>query len=661
MMTGEDECMLCGQSSIEQQKAKDKYTPPRYHPLGAGYVECANCNRKSCRKCINGLLKRVTNSKEISKQAKENDKTIKAIRKMAEIIDNPPFERTIDFATCCCFKNSICKTATTTHTKVQMPPTSKEMREIIKECTAIQNNHHDYQDEEFINNGYDSDEYDEDYADTYYDNNKTRLEGIAITRRTIGRNKIVSSTTNDLHLYFDDPTEYNAIHKLQWQKPSKHLSTINKIFKKHQKNKIKSSNIFEGALLIASFGLLVISEVTYQMNVDHMNLAQSKVDGTPKVGHCVIAKSSADAAHDHMTKNNVTRKEMNVLEREVMELEQPSPEDATKYRSVKVEVITIGQTCSEDEALKYVGRGNNQFGEEFLMKQSTFSSNDIVTTDADYVVIMGRFTKEKNASLIPDKLLILRPTNMVTNVLYNNTQRKTLNKQIYNTIRAIAGRGGSELRRVGGSSGTISDETDLDLLAVLHQFKGLVPRHLYAAGIIRDPKKNRYHIVYTKPFTPKGKNKYGLTYYTPARDGGKFVMHPALSATYFPLVDLSYNKMMAVLLVEEINRKFVESGRRALATGPISCEMNSIAIARKAYKDSPTEIAMHNLIVAFNSLNHFSMVAYPVGYHYDHYYDETREYLENKSNFMFKMNNKSIGRGGSLVGGMYVYALLDWK
>ena len=54
------------------------------------------------------------------------------------------------------------------------------------------------------------------------------------------------------------------------------------------------------------------------------------------------------------------------------------------------------------------------------------------------------------------------------------------------------------------------------------------------------------------------------------------------------------------------------------------------------------------------------MVGYPSGYHFDHYYNIDSEYIENKILFSIRIIQKSIGRGGHILGNMYVYALLDW-
>ena len=103
-----------------------------------------------------------------------------------------------------------------------------------------------------------------------------------------------------------------------------------------------------------------------------------------------------------------------------------------------------------------------------------------------------------------------------------------------------------------------------------------------------------------------------------------------------------------------------KEGLRSVATGPLKCELIKIGRAREVYNNHPEGTRMHHLIITFNSFNNFSMVGYPSGYHFDHYYNIDSEYIENKILFSIRIIQKSIGRGGHILGNMYVYALLDW-
>jgi hypothetical protein len=104
----------------------------------------------------------------------------------------------------------------------------------------------------------------------------------------------------------------------------------------------------------------------------------------------------------------------------------------------------------------------------------------------------------------------------------------------------------------------------------------------------------------------------------------------------------------------------MKHGKPQIARGPLQFENDSLAKARKEYRMANQEKAMFCFLDTFNSFNHYSMVAYPVGLHKDHF-KHGKESLENKLLFCLNPNfGKSTGRGGCLVGRSYVYALLDW-
>ena len=147
--------------------------------------------------------------------------------------------------------------------------------------------------------------------------------------------------------------------------------------------------------------------------------------------------------------------------------------------------------------------------------------------------------------------------------------------------------------------------------------------------------------------------------YSPPRDGGQFDM-PEICLSRYPILgEMTYLKMQSVNILSALNELRVKHGQLPVAIGPINQEMKKIDIARKSYQESSEGMNMHNFIVAFNKLNRFSMVAYPVGMHNDHF--RNGESLENKILFTIPLPKcRSLGRGGSIVGNRYVYALLDW-
>ena len=95
--------------------------------------------------------------------------------------------------------------------------------------------------------------------------------------------------------------------------------------------------------------------------------------------------------------------------------------------------------------------------------------------------------------------------------------------------------------------------------------------------------------------------------------------------------------------------------------------MKSLDLARQKYHVCISRNEkISKFISTFNSQNHFSMVAYPVAYHYDHF-KERKESIENKLLLVVprhvmkeQMKINSVGRGGSLTCEDYTYAILDW-
>jgi hypothetical protein len=55
-----------------------------------------------------------------------------------------------------------------------------------------------------------------------------------------------------------------------------------------------------------------------------------------------------------------------------------------------------------------------------------------------------------------------------------------------------------------------------------------------------------------------------------------------------------------------------------------------------------------------------TLISWPVGQHNDHF-SKNVESLENKILFVVPSENRNNGRGGSLIGSQFVFALLDWR
>jgi hypothetical protein len=97
----------------------------------------------------------------------------------------------------------------------------------------------------------------------------------------------------------------------------------------------------------------------------------------------------------------------------------------------------------------------------------------------------------------------------------------------------------------------------------------------------------------------------------------------------FPLIaEMIYLKTFAISVLISFNKHWFEYIEPTVLTRPLKYDLISLEMARKVHKESPAGEAMHWFICCFNSFNHYSMVAYPVGMHCNHF-RHGKESLEN--------------------------------
>lgn len=246
---------------------------------------------------------------------------------------------------------------------------------------------------------------------------------------------------------------------------------------------------------------------------------------------------------------------------------------------------------------------------------------------------------------------------MLCNTIFSKPERDKFSKDIYALIRSYAGRRGFEVKRTCGSSGKVSPESDRNLLYFLSYHEGILPRLAHGCVIIRG--EDRYYFCYAK-VTPSSSTNHVIWEYTPPKDGGQFRMPNICLSMFPPIAEMVYLKTLAVSVLVHYNQYRNENNQAAVASGPLRYERISLEEARKAYTSAPKNEAMFQFISKFNSFNNYSMVAYPVGMHCDHF-KHRKESLENKILFCIspsKMNE--FGRGGCIVANNFVYGLLDW-
>ena len=118
--------------------------------------------------------------------------------------------------------------------------------------------------------------------------------------------------------------------------------------------------------------------------------------------------------------------------------------------------------------------------------------------------------------------------------------------------------------------------------------------------------------------------------------------------------------MLVAMTLKTLNQKRAAVGRRMVAVGQLDAEQKRIDAAQAAYDMAPCEMRMHLFVYAYTRMTYFSMIAYPVSMHHNHFHNG--ESLEGKTLFTIpKQENGPTGRGGRVVGGRYVFALTSWN
>jgi hypothetical protein len=144
-----------------------------------------------------------------------------------------------------------------------------------------------------------------------------RVADIRFYRRLINkgemgeRDKLILQNYG-LERYYDQAhrTSHEGMfqHKENPSKQHRRALYKNKKRRCQQVNQSMTYNPFSGAMVLPAFGLLIQGEVTdTHWYCDHQSLAQSSVDGTPDVMHCVLDDSNAKLLHATMKDSSLSR------------------------------------------------------------------------------------------------------------------------------------------------------------------------------------------------------------------------------------------------------------------------------------------------------------------------------------------------------------------
>ena len=143
-------------------------------------------------------------------------------------------------------------------------------------------------------------------------------------------------------------------------------------------------------------------------------------------------------------------------------------------------------------------------------------------------------------------------------------------------------------------------------------------------------------------------------YSTPKR-GGSFEVDPDMLGRHPILDEFQYQKMDAVQILSSLNEILLETNKKCVSPRMIQSELQKNWLSRNVFRQF-NGINFLDFISSYNSFHKFSCVCYPVGEHVDHY----DEGLENKTMAINRSIHHHVGRGGSISGNDYVFAILDW-
>ena len=341
---------------------------------------------------------------------------------------------------------------------------------------------------------------------------------------------------------------------------------------------------------------------------------------------------------------------------EVIDVDVSSPECDANIVSRRVHVIVLTQHMSDAEIKRRKYRGQNNFPVDFVTDLQVFGG-DYMREDVAATIVLGDFGLEGKS--LPPKCLFVAWHGMLANEERDLTKKQKMAEDIYSAVRSLSGKGGYELRRFGGSSGLTDNVTDKNMLHALAVSTGILPRKSWGILLVRSTTK--YYLVYRKVAPSSG--RYGICHavYSPPRDGGQFSMPDICILRYPVLAEMTYQKMMALQLMCAYNNFRLGSGMKPVAQGALEKELSNLHLARCSYDNAVGKSKMFCFLSAFNKMNGYSMVAHPVGMHYDRFCED-KESVENKIMFAVKRNSgrNTVGRGGSITGEKYVFALLDW-
>jgi len=275
----------------------------------------------------------------------------------------------------------------------------------------------------------------------------------------------------------------------------------------------------------------------------------------------------------------------------------------------------------------------------------------------DVWIILGSVSKEaRNVHLVN-----MRWKSHLCEKWKTDSMKKAFYKDIMDELK----HDGLELVRKGGSNGLPTYDND-GILKLLSR-DSCFPRKGKGVKVVQHGKLWKcYYPAALKKHNQRRRLRSFTSYsYPQPKIGGQFEISNALLNNYndvfVSMTEAKYNSALSILHISNHLNLKIQSEAVDKSIQDIKEQKSYLKhFYQNGDNCSHTSKQRHNHLLRLLCLeNKYSLVAYPVAYHYDKF-DSGKASLENKICFSFKSkNNNDLGRGGD-GNGKFVFAILDW-
>ena len=241
----------------------------------------------------------------------------------------------------------------------------------------------------------------------------------------------------------------------------------------------------------------------------------------------------------------------------------------------------------------------------------------------------------------------------------------SIKKTLYKDIMSELKHDGLEIVRKGGSNGLPTYDND-GILKILSK-DSCLSRKGKGVKVVKHGKLWKcYYLAAKKTPNQTSKTRSFVSYsYPQPKIGGQFEITSRLLNKYndvfISMTGAKYNSAVLLVYISELMGVKIQSEAVDKSIQDIIKQKSYLETFYKEKKNcNHTPEQRHNHLLRLLCLeNKYSLVAYPVAYHYDTF-DSGQASLENKICFSFKSKHRNdCGRGGD-GNGRFVFAILDW-